>query len=81
MNEELEKRRDLEAQLDAKNSEIEILKEYKRKNEAEQENLRISGGYEEAIRPLRTNSKEKSKDEEDSKSSAIKDQIISKMQE
>ena len=49
------------------------MKEYKKKKEAEQEILRISGGYDEAIRPLRASSKDKSRDEEEIKNSAIKD--------
>ena len=67
--------------MKAKNEEIEALKEYKKKKEAEQEGLRLSGGYDEAIRPLRASSKDKSREEEEIKNSAIKDQIIQKMQE
>ena len=57
------------------------MKEYKNKKEAELEGLRLSGGYDEAIRPLRVSSKDKSREEEEIKSSALKDQIIQKMQE
>ena len=57
------------------------MKEYKNKKEAELEGLRLSGGYDEAIRPLRASSKDKSREEEEIKNSAIKDQIIQKMQE
>ena len=67
--------------MDAKNEEIETLKEYKKKKEAEQEGLRLSGGYDEAIRPLRASSKDKSREEDEIKNSVIKDQIIQKMQE
>ena len=59
--------------MNTKDEEIETLKEYKKKKEAEQEILRISGGYDEAIRPLRASSKDKSRDEEEIKNSAIKD--------
>ena len=59
--------------MGAKNEEIETLKEYKKKKEAEQEGLRLSGGYDEAIRPLRASSKDKSRDEEEIKNSVIKD--------
>ena len=59
--------------MDAKNEEIETLKEYKKKKEAEQEGLRLSGGYDEAIRPLRASSKDKSREEEEIKNSVIKD--------
>ena len=59
--------------MGAKNEEIETLKEYKKKKEAEQEGLRLSGGYDEAIRPLRASSKDKSREEEEIKNSVIKD--------
>ena len=86
LNEQLEQKGDLEELLALKNNEIEMLKEYKRRKEAESEELRLSGGYEEASKPLRMRSKEaiaRSADqlscednEQKSQSSAIRDQIL-----
>lgn len=44
----LEQMAELETQLQTKTNEVEALTEYKKRSELQQEELRLSGGYEEA---------------------------------
>ena len=95
LTDQLEQKAGLEELVTLKSNEIELLKEYKRRKELESEELRLSGGYEEASKPLRKRSPGKgerpvsasadqaSNEELDreSKGSVIREQILAKIQE